>query len=224
LRDNQAMRDIDDAAFRRSLSSVASGLAARVLVPPEGPFVIAIDGPGCCGKSTLAELLLEHLDAAVLSTDDFHEPSGHAREAHAPLPYRRWSALCEAVDLLAHGNAATLQPIDWSDASLGPVVTIEARHILVVDGIGSLHPDIAGRANLKVWVDGHARNRMQRTTRREGRDMSVEWAPYVPLEQSYFATYKPWRNADVFVLGAQLHWGNVTESFALLIEAGVPAA
>jgi cytidylate kinase len=91
-------------------------------------------------------------------------------------------------------------------------------------GIGSLHPDISSRADLKIWVDGRARGRMNRTARREVRDVASEWAPYVILEQRYLATCKPWRHADIFVVGAQLDWENVRESFALLIEAGIPAA
>ena len=218
------MSNFDEAEFRQSLAELAVGLAARAAPWPDRPFVVAIDGPGCCGKSTLTELLVELLDVAVLATDDFHEHRGFIREPDAPLPYRRWTALCDAVDLLAQGKAAIFQPIDWSDCSLGAAITVEPRHVLVVDGIGSLHRDISSRADLKIWVDGSARDRMNRTTRREGRDMASEWAPYVILEQRYLATCKPWRHADVFVAGAQLDWGNVRESFALLIEAGIPAA
>ena len=54
--------------------------------------------------------------------------------------------------------------------------------------------------------------------------MTQEWAPYVRLEQKYFATWRPWRQADVFVLGAELDWENVRESFSQLIDSGSPAA
>jgi len=218
------MNTNDDVLFRQSLAGLAAGLAARTAPWPDRPFVVAIDGPGCCGKSTLTELLVGLLDAAVLATDDFHEHRGFIREPHAALPYRRWTDLCDAVGLLAQGKAAIFQPIDWNECSLGEAITVEPRPVLIVDGIGSLHPDISGRADLKVWVDGRARGRMNRTARREGRDVASEWAPYVTLEQRYLATCKPWRHADIFVVGAQLGWENVRESFALLIEAGIPAA
>jgi len=53
--------------------------------------------------------------------------------------------------------------------------------------------------------------------------MTEEWAPYVRLEQKYFATSRPWRHADVFVLGAELDWGIVRESFSHLIDSASPA-
>ena len=58
----------------------------------------------------------------------------------------------------------------------------------------------------------------------DGRDMTEEWAPYVRLEQEYFATWRPWRQADVFVLGAELDWEIVGESFSHLIDSGSPAS
>jgi len=218
------MQNLIDLAFRRSLAGLADDVASGITKNGTATVVIAIDGPGCCGKSTLTELLLERLDAASIGTDDFHEHEGFRREHDAPLPYRRWADLRNAVGSLSRGVAARFQPIDWSDHSLGTPTTIEPRPVLIVDGIGSLHADISRHADLKVWVDGHAGNRMRRTAHREGRDMTEEWAPYVRLEQHYFVTWRPWRRADVFVVGAELDWGNVRESFSHLIDAGHPAA
>jgi len=214
------MQKFDDFAFRRSFAGIADCLAATITPNGRIPFVVAIDGPGCCGKSTLTDLLLERLDAVSIGTDDFHEHEGFCREPDAPLPYRRWTDLRNAIGSLSRGVATTIQSIDWSDHSLGPPRTIEPRPVLIVDGIGSLHADVSRYAELKIWVDGHAGNRMRRTARREGRDMTEEWAPYVRLEQKYFATSRPWRQADVFVLGAELDWGIVRESFSHLIDSG----
>jgi len=213
------MQNFDELEFRQSLAGLADCLASRSTPRGGAPFVIAIDGPGCCGKSTLTELLLDRLDAASIGTDDFHEHHGFCREPDAPLPYRRWTDLRNAVGSLSRGVATSIQAIDWSDFSLGLHRTIQPRPVLIVDGIGSLHADISRHADLKVWVDGHAGNRMRRTAHREGRDMAQEWAPYVRLEHEYFATWRPWQRADVFVIGAELDWGNVRESFSHLIEA-----
>jgi len=218
------MRHFDDLAFRQSLAPLADALASRFTRGGDLPFVMAIDGPGCCGKSTLTELLLDRLDAAAIGTDDFHEHQGFRREPDAPLPYRRWTELRNAVDSLSRGAATTIQAIDWHTRRLGMPMTIEPRPALIVEGIGSLHEDISRHADLKVWVDGHAGNRMRRTALREGRDMAEEWAPYVALEQKYLATWRPWRQADVFVLGADLDWANLRDSFSHLIDSGRPAA
>jgi uridine kinase len=218
------MHNFEDIAFRRSLAPLVDSLASEVTPNGGVPFVITIDGPGCSGKSTLTELLLERLDAVSIGTDDFHEHEGFCREPGAPLPYRRWSDLRNTVGSLSRGVATTIRAIEWSDHSLGAPTTIEPRPVLIVDGIGSLHADISRHAHLKVWVDSQAGTRMRRTARREGRDMAEEWAPYVRLEQEYFATWKPWRHADVFVLGAELDWGNLAECFSHLIDSGRPAA
>jgi pantothenate kinase-related protein Tda10 len=80
------MHNFDDLAFRRSLAPLADCLASRMMPNDGVPFVVAIDGPGCCGKSALTELLLDRLDAVSIGTDDFHEHEGFHREPDAPLP------------------------------------------------------------------------------------------------------------------------------------------
>jgi len=119
------MQKFDDFAFRRSFAGIADCLAATITPNGRIPFVVAIDGPGCCGKSTLTDLLLERLDAVSIGTDDFHEHEGFCREPDAPLPYRRWTDLRNAIGSLSRGVATTIQSIDWSDHSLGPPRTIE---------------------------------------------------------------------------------------------------
>ena len=93
--------------------------AARASRPPVGVVtrLIAIDGPGGAGKTTLAIRLAEELQAAVIHTDEF---------ASSDNAINWWPEMLErALKLLAAGKAARYQPTAWGGDERAPVV-IEA--------------------------------------------------------------------------------------------------
>lgn len=181
-------------------------------------FTIAIDGPGCCGKSTLAEALSPLLGAGVLGSDDFHRPHGAPVDASSPLGYRRWREFLDAATLLAKGEHATFRPIDWGTRALKAPVTIAPARILIVEGIGSLHPSLTPIVDYRIWVDGEAETRMARVAGRDGVLEVPRWSEYVAREQRYLETCKPWRGADVWVFGAGLTTRDAASSFSRRIE------
>ncbi len=179
--------------------------------------VVALDGFGCCGKSTLALALAARTDAVILETDDFHQPHGGAIEPNSPLLYRRWSALQAAALALATGRSARYAPIDWDTHRLQPEVVVEPRPILIIDGIGS-HALVLPTPALKIFVDGRASSRMARVAARDGAQFA-NWDQYVAIEHGYFARTRPWRTADLVVLGAELDFRNSDEGFARRMQA-----
>ncbi len=194
---------------------LAQDLRSRLLTDER--VIVALDGFGCCGKSTLAQALAQRTDGVILETDDFHQPHGGAIEPDSPLPYRRWSALQTAALALATGQSARYAPIDWETHCLQPEVVVEPRPILIIDGIGS-HALVFPRPPLKIFVDGRARSRMSRVAARDGAQFA-NWDHYFPIEHGYFARTRPWRTVDLVVLGAELDFGNSGEGFARMMEA-----
>lgn len=202
-------------AFARDLAARAAECGR------EGhPVVVAIDGPGCSGKTTLADSLGALTDSVVLATDDFHAPPSWPIEADSPLPYRRWRSLVASFQSLCRGAVAVIEPFDWQTRSLLPPKVIVAAPLIVVEGIASLHPDIAALAQLRVWVDCHAYTLLARVAQRDGQAIAGGWARYVAFEQEYLTQFRPWRSAHVHVLGAGLEARNTSESFSRIIEAG----
>ena len=78
-------------------SQAPQGIATRI---------VAIDGLGGAGKSTLAAWLAAEVDAPIIHTDDF---------ASWVNPIDWWPALLErALEPLAAGLAARYQPTTWA--------------------------------------------------------------------------------------------------------------
>lgn len=183
----------------------------------QGPAIVAIDGFGCCGKSTLAQALAQHLDGLVLETDDFQQPEGGRIEPSSPLSYRRWTALQDTVTALVNRRPARYAPIDWDTHRLSAEVEVAPKASLIIDGIGA-HALALPTHALRVFVDGRAESRMQRVAARDGAQFA-DWDRYVAVELTYFRRFTPWRTADVFVLGAELTFANTCEGFARRLEA-----
>jgi hypothetical protein len=197
----------------RLIGELADAAAQR---RQQGTLIIAIDGFGCCGKSTLAQALAQHMDGLILETDDFQQPDGGTIEPDSPLSYRRWTSLQATVTTLANGRAACYAPIDWGTHRLGAELEVMPKARLIIDGIGAHALGLPAHA-LRVFVDGRAESRMQRVAARDGAQFA-DWDRYVAIELSYFRRFTPWRTADVFVLGAELTFGNSREGFARRME------
>src|SRR5215469_1583107 len=105
--------------------------AAREARAPEGvkTRIIAIDGPGGAGKTTLAAWLEAALPAtAVIHTDDF---------ASWDNPINWWPALVElALRPLAAGTVAHYQPTAWGGEARSPIV-IEPAGPVLLEGVSA---------------------------------------------------------------------------------------
>src|ERR1044071_6585661 len=87
--------------------------------PAKGPTLVAIDGPGCSGKSTLANALEAFFDneAITVGTDSFFIPFAEQDLCWDPdedistgVPHLRWRELEDAViGQLLHGRAGRYQ-------------------------------------------------------------------------------------------------------------------
>lgn len=196
---------------------LADAVAQRRAQVPVQVAIIAIDGFGCCGKSTLAQTLAARTEALILETDDFQQPDGGAIEADSPLSYRRWAALQAAANSLALGQPARYAPINWDTHRLKPDVEVLPKPVLIIDGIGS-HALRLPASPLRVFVDGRADSRMARVAARDGKDFA-NWDRYVAIELAYFRRMRPWRCADFYVLGAELSFANSAEGFARRLDS-----
>ena len=183
-----------------------------------GRIVVAIDGPGCCGKSTLGESIASETSVAVLETDDFHLPRGAQPERDSPLPYRRWREFVLAAKRLADGVPVRFRPIDWNSRDLLREKTVAPGGVILIEGIGSLHPDLAELIDYRIWVDGQAHTRLARVAQRNSEAVAKNWGAYIAFEQAYLQNFKPWRSAHLWVCGAGITLGTSDRSFSRLIE------
>jgi uridine kinase len=137
-------------------------------------LVVAIDGYGASGKTTLAGEVAVALDAAVLHTDD------HLHEARA----------CDDPRPMA-------QYYDWT--RLRRDVTAAAGPVVLLEGVSSAAPALADLVGRAVFVQTPEPLRLERLHDRIG---DAEWdRDWLAAERVYFASRPP-GSFDLIVSGA----------------------
>jgi uridine kinase len=170
-----------------------------------GRRLVLIDGWAGSGKSTLARSLAQALDRgadagptgvgpAIISLDDLYEgwsgPSDERFAAHL----ESWIALP-----LRHGLAVRHPVYDWAeDAFTSWSAPVDAA-VVIVEGVGALHPVLARVASVRVWVEADADTRRSRVASRPGPPVHSWWERWHRVEQEYRSGHDPCARADTVV-------------------------
>src|SRR5262249_12532612 len=182
-------------AARLVISAAAGWRAAhgaRVLV-------IAIDGHGAAGKSTIAAAVAEATGAPLVHTDDFFDPA--APREPGLSGYYDWRRLrAEALEPLRAGRAAEFRRFDWERGrGLDGTVSATPGPLVALEGVFSASPELADLVDRSVFVDTPEPERLRRlraqTTPSEWDD---EW---LQAERAYFRLTRPPSSFDLMVSG-----------------------
>ncbi|MFD8568472.1 uridine kinase [Streptomyces sp. NPDC059639] len=193
--------------IRTAADHVAAALPSRTR---HGFALVALEGLGGSGKSTLAAALAERCDAAVVHGDDFYRPMDQAeRAALTPAEgsdrYFDWQRLRDEVLFpLASGRAARYGRYDWGSGALavGETHTVARSGIVVVEGVYTARPELAGFYDLLVYVDTPPEESMRRLRERGHDHGPLDWeARWREAEEHYTATTRPRERADLVVAG-----------------------
>jgi uridine kinase len=159
--------------------------------------IIAIDGPGGAGKSTLAAWLASELAADVIHTDEF---------ASWGNPVDWWPELLDrALKPLARGAAAQYQPTAWAGEQRAPVI-IEPAGTVLLEGVTASRNAFRPYLAYSVWVDTDRAVRMQRGIDRDGEGARRQWERWMEAEDRYIESERPAEHADVVVPGDKDLW------------------
>jgi len=174
-----------------------------------GPLVLAIDGHGAAGKSTIAGAVARATGAAIVHTDDFFRapaaapgrPRSAAAGGRALECYYDWRRLrAEALEPLRAGRAVTFRRFDWERGSgLDGTVAVEPRDLILVEGVFSAAPELSDLVDRSVFVETPEPERLRRLRRRVTPE---EWdADWLIAEQAYFNLVRPPSSFDLVVPG-----------------------
>ena len=179
-------------------------LALTAAGDPQGrPRVVAVDGGGASGTSTLAARLCALAPAsAVVHTDDlaWHEPLfgwGHLLADGVLRPLRR-------------GDAVSFRPPAWAEhARTGAVqVPAELDHVLV-EGSGAGAGELAELLDATIWVQADVVEAERRGLARDieagvngdpGQTVAF-WRQWMTEELAFFDREQPCTRADLVVDG-----------------------
>jgi hypothetical protein len=161
------------------------------------PRIVAVDGHGGAGKTTIATALADHLPrAAVVHTDDV---AWH----HS---FFGWTdLLVEGVlEPLHRGAAVSYRPAAWAQRGREGAIEVPAGlQMVIVEGTGAARRELAHLVDAVVWVRSDLAEARRRCLARDGDTPAARefWDEWMTEEIPYLAEQRPWERADVVVDG-----------------------
>jgi uridine kinase len=155
--------------------------------------LVAIDGRGASGKTTLARFIAEsRADVTVVHTDDFFLDPGWD-----------WSRMREQVlEPIVHDQPGRYQRFDWDSRRLAGWHDVPVGGVMVVEGVSSTRSELADLWDLKIWVECPRKERLKRALERDGEAMMPTWLNVWEIQEDrYVLDESPARRADLVIDG-----------------------
>lgn len=171
--------------------------------PAERPRIVAVDGRGASGKSTLAKRLCQQVPrSAIIHTDDvaWYEPYfawGHLLADHLLQPLHR-------------GEDVSFRPPAWALHGRDGTIDISSDlDLVVVEGVGASQRELEDLIDVTVWVQSDFAAAEERGIARdiaEGVNGDTEqtiafWHEWMAEELQFLRRQRPWERAGVVVAG-----------------------
>lgn len=188
-----------------SITDLAAELLAPALEAQAKRCVLAVDGRGGAGKSTLAARIAAAVPAAVVvATDDLawnEEMFGWSELAleHLLAPYRA-------------GEDVSFRPPAWERHGRDGVIEVaRTTPLLVLEGTGAAQRALVEHLDAVVWVQsdaptaerlGLARDVAAGTNGDEAAATAF-WHEWMAHENPFFDGDRPWERADLVVAGTR---------------------
>lgn len=182
--------------FVMAFEGVTDDLAGRIRERCVGaPSLVAVDGPGGAGKSTLANQLVDVLgNASVVPTDDF---------AAWNDPLLWWPRMRdEVIEPIAAGLPARYRRRDFLTGDLREWVAVPSTPVTIIEGVSASRREWADLLCFSIWVDTPRDERLRRGLDRDGAAARPLWEGWMASEDAFFALDRPWERADAVVSGS----------------------
>jgi hypothetical protein len=169
----------------------------RAAAPAGRPLLVAIDGRGGAGKSTLAERLRAAVPkSVVVHTDDV--AWNHA--------YFDWGGLMveNIIKPLHRGEAVEFRPPAWVEHDRPGAIRVAAGlDVVWIEGTGIIRDELAPWLDASLWVQGDLDEQERRLVARDGDSAAQQRhvAVWLAEELPFMLREQPWRKASFVVAG-----------------------
>ena len=160
--------------------------------------MVAIDGPGGAGKTSLAEWLGRRLDgASTIHTDDF---------ASWDDQIGWWPRmLAEVLVPLAADRTAVFMPTSWDGRPRDRIV-VQPGELVILEGVTSSRDVFRPYLSYSIWVEAPRELRLARGLARDGEAMRPQWEEWMAVEDRYIEEERPAKRADLVLPGDEDLW------------------
>lgn len=174
--------------------------------------LVAIDGLGGAGKSTLASNLAQRLgdkgrSVIVIHIDDFVFPTserpkgvGAAKPVGGDFDWGRLQK--EVLETLRAGEVARYSRYDWPTDRHAETLEARPSGVVLVEGVSTCRRELSEFYDLRIWVECSRSERLRRGIARDGESFRWRWEEdWMPAEDHYAKTHVPAVRADFCVSG-----------------------
>lgn len=170
------------------------------------PFTVAIGGPTCAGKSTLAQAVLRALGparAVILPLDSYYrdlsalDPAARSARNFDEPTAMDWPLFIDHLDALRSGQPVPMPVYDFTlHTRLHRTVLVQPQDFIIVEGLLALHmEDVRVRCNLKIYVDAGDETSF---SRRRDRDVIERGRSPESIRRQYRESVEPMARRYVF--------------------------
>lgn len=166
------------------------------------PILIAVDGFGGAGKSTLACDLCTALGSAyVIGIDDFIVKDKVLDTSWDSGVFDYVRLENQVLRPVFNRESVQYQALIWETNSLSDFKKVPAVEYFIIEGISCTHPSIAKYYTYKIWVDTPievAKSRGQ--LRDSGNENEGNWDLWASNDLAYQEKYHPESEADFIIV------------------------
>lgn len=169
--------------------------------------VVAFDGRCASGKTTLAKMLQNILDAELIQMDDFFLPPDvrtpeRQAEPGGNVHYERFEA--EVLKYIKQPVPFEYRIFDCKIQDYKGKREIGTKPWRIVEGAYSFHPRFGDYADIRVFSDINPREQMRRILNRNGEQQAqVYRTRWIPMEEKYIRTCNVLQRSHI-VIGDEL--------------------
>ena len=160
--------------------------------------LIAIEGFGGSGKTTVAEQLKNALGSAyIVNIDDFIVKEKLTEPSWDKGAFDRERLEREVLIPATSNQPIQYEELIWETNTLSEPKKVPSVDYLIVEGISSYHPDIAHYYDYKIWVDTPIEIAKVRGRARDGSSENAQyWDLWAENDLAYQRKHHPELIAD----------------------------